>query len=387
MNPNTTNEHFTAEEAPVVEQAIADMLRRLADDIHRLANADRVALYLGGGYGRGEGGVLITQDGRHLPYNDLDFFAFSKGLSSAKRKAFSSNLAAIAPVYEKDLGISVDFAPVKPIKKLLHEQHTLMYQELLHSHRHVSGPDLLAEVACSDAHELSFLEALRLLVNRGMGLLFAAQRLATAHMDDDGHVIDNDVIDFAVRNMHKAALGAGDALLIAQRHYDYNLERRLKIILYDAHTRCSVFTELASHYQAARDFKVLPDSSRMNPQEQLPAYLGLWLNAARDFVALTTDRSAAILETTRQLSECLYGHPAFIGRSPLVNALRWFAKTKTAQPLRLLFKNPTVRLFSSLHGILHDIHLNLDNQLPMQQAVGQMDDHKQELIHLWEIFN
>ena len=143
MNPNTTNEHFTAEGDPVVEQAIADMFRRLADDVRRLANADRIALYLGGGYGRGEGGVLITQDGRHLPYNDLDFFVFSKCLSATKRKAFDAELAAIAPVYEKALGISVDFAPVKPIKKLLHERHTLMYQELLHSHRHVCGPDLL----------------------------------------------------------------------------------------------------------------------------------------------------------------------------------------------------------------------------------------------------
>ena len=63
MNTSTNIEHFTAEGDPAVEQAIADMLRRLADDIHRLADSDRVALYLGGGYCRGEGGVLITQDG------------------------------------------------------------------------------------------------------------------------------------------------------------------------------------------------------------------------------------------------------------------------------------------------------------------------------------
>ena len=81
----------------------------------------------------------------------------------------------------------------------------------------------------------------------------------------------------------------------------------------------------------------------MDPIKQLPVYLELWLDAARNFVALTTDRSAAVLETTRQMSECLYGHPAFIGRSRMVNALRWFVKTRKARPLRLLFKNPTVR--------------------------------------------
>ncbi len=386
MNTSPENEHFTAEGDPAVEQAIADMLRQLADDIRRLADADRVALYLGGGYGRGEGGVLVTQDGRHLPYNDLDFFVFSKRLSSARRKAFDSKLASIAPAYEKAIGVSVDFAPAKTIEKLRNERHTLMYQELLHCHRLVCGPDLLAEVACPDAHELPVLEALRLLVNRGMGLLFAAQRLAAAHADVDGHVNDDDVIDFAVRNLHKAALGAGDALLIAQKRYDYSLERRLKIILYDAHAN-NVFRELAPFYQAARDFKVLPGTQRMNPLEKLPDYLELWLNTARNFVALTTDRSAAVLETTRQMSECLYGHPDFIGRSPLVNALRWFAKTRKASPLRLLFKNPTVRLFIRLHETLHDIHRNLDNGQSLPQAFGQMDEHKQELIRLWEIFN
>lgn len=386
MNTSTKTNRFTAEGDPAVEQAIADMLRRLAEDVRQLADSNRVALYLGGGYGRGEGGVLVTQDGHHLPYNDLDFFTFSKGLSSAKRKAFDGKLAAIAPTYEKIAGVSVDFAPVKKLEKLRSERHTLMYQELLHSHRLVCGPDLLAEVPCPDARELPVLEALRLLVNRGMGLLFSAQRLAAARLDDEGCPADEHVIDFAVRNMHKVALGAGDALLIAQKRYDYTLERRLKIIMYDAHAT-SVFTELAPFYQAARDFKVLPGSPRMNPLEKLPDYLELWLNAARNFVALTTDRSAAVLETTRQMSECLYGHPAFVGRSPMVNALRWFAKTRKASPMGLLFKNPTVRLFTRLHETLHDIQRNLADGQPLAQAFGKMDENRQELIRLWEIFN
>ena len=59
MNTSIDTNRFTAEGDPAVEQAIADMLRRLADDIRRLADSDHVAIYLGGGYGRGEGGVLI----------------------------------------------------------------------------------------------------------------------------------------------------------------------------------------------------------------------------------------------------------------------------------------------------------------------------------------
>lgn len=377
--PATTTEHFTATGDPAVEQTIADTLRQLESDIRQLANADRVAVYLGGGYGRGEGGVFVTQDNRRLPYNDLDFFVFSRKLSRAKREAFDKKLATIGETCTKTLGISVDFAPAKPIGKLIKEQHTLMYQELLHSHRLVHGKDLLEGVECSPAHDLPVLEALRLLVNRGMGLLFAAQRLATAPDDPVN-------IDFATRNLHKAALGAGDALLIAQHRYDYALERRLQIILYDAKSN-SVFTELAPLYQKARDFKILPASSQINPLEQYPAYLHAWLDAARNFVALTTDRSAAVLETTQQLSDCLYNHPAFTGGKPLMNAIRWGAKTRTLSPVSLIFKHPTVRLFARLHEKLHDIQRNIDNELPLSQAVGAPDEDQKKLVSLWEIFN
>ena len=379
MKTASTTDSFTAVGDPTVEQTISNTLRQLEDDIRQLAGSDRVAVYLGGGYGRGEGGVFITEDNRRLPYNDLDFFVFSRKLSRAKREAFNVKLEKIGASYSKTLGISVDFAPVKPIEKLIKEQHTLMYQELLHCHRLVHGPDLLARLESSPAHDLQALEALRLMVNRGMGLLFTAQRLS-AQPDKPEN------IDFACRNLHKAALGAGDALLIAQHRYDYALERRLKIILYDAATN-SIFKELAPLYQNARDFKVLPGSSKMNPLDQYPAYLHAWLDAARHFVALTTDRSAAVLETTQQLSDCLYSHPLFTGRSPLKNAIRWAVKTRKITPLNLLFKNPTVRLFSLLHKTLHDIQHNIDNSSSLQQAIEMPDVPSTELVRLWEIFN
>ena len=376
----STNEQFTAIGDAVVEQAIANTVRQLADDVRQLANADNVAVYLGGGYGRGEGGVLVTQDNRHLPYNDLDFFVFSQKLSSGKRAVFNQSLQAIATKYEEKTGVPLDFAPPKPIQKLRKEQHTLMYQELLYSHRLVCGPDLLADIPCSDAHTIPILEGLRLLVNRGMGLLFAAQKMST-------DATAPATIDFAVRNLHKSAMGAGDALLIAQHRYDYNLDRRLKIILYDSHVK-SIFTNLAPLYQAAYDFKIQPSTSSMDPLAQLPMYLDRWLEAARNFVAITTDRSASILETTNQLSACVFRHPSFIGRSPLLNALRWIAKTKSAFPLPQLFKNATTRLFVMLHESLLEIHDRfVKQQASLAQITAENNERHQELTRLWQIFN
>lgn len=44
------------------------------------------AMVLGGGYGRGEGGVFVGQDGIEKLYNDLEFYLFCEGKPSAALK-------------------------------------------------------------------------------------------------------------------------------------------------------------------------------------------------------------------------------------------------------------------------------------------------------------
>src|SRR6187549_85993 len=49
------------------------------------------ALLLGGGYGRGEGGVLKTPEGDQ-PYNDLEFYIFISGNRFLNRRRFGAAL-------------------------------------------------------------------------------------------------------------------------------------------------------------------------------------------------------------------------------------------------------------------------------------------------------
>ena len=67
------------------------------------------------------------------------------------------------------------------------------------------------------ADELPFSEACRLLLNRGMGLLLAGEKIADNSADTD----------FILRNINKAILGACDAFLIAEHKYQWHIEERL----------------------------------------------------------------------------------------------------------------------------------------------------------------
>ena len=371
---------FTATHDTTVNQTIADTLCNIQQDIRQLTNSEDFTVYMGGGYGRGEGGVLITEDNRHLPYNDIDFFVFTHLNSRRKRQAFDDGLRQIGRKYSRRLGIAFDFAPAKALDKFRREQHTLMYQELLYRHVLVYGTDLLAGMECSPAHELPVQEGLKLLVNRGMGLLLAIHQLAE-------HPESEETLDFVARNLHKTAQGAGDALLMAQRRYDYDFQRRRMLILYEAKTN-PAFKELAPLYKAAIDFKVLPSVADLaSPAESCARYAHLWFEAARHFVAFTTDRTPSILQTPAQLSDCIYRQTDFRGRGPFINALRWIAKTKTVSPLRLLPRNPTARIFSLLCLELFDICEKSANLKDMLDSCAHENNKYDFLVCLWRIFN
>ena len=370
---------FTAIHDPDVNQMIAKAICDLQQDILQITNSQYFSIYMGGGYGRGEGGVFIADDGRHLPYNDIDFFVFTRIKSSRKCRNFDDALRLISEKYTRQLSISIDFAPAKNIKKFRSEQHTLMYQELLYRHVLIHGMDLLDGMSCSPPHDLHVQEALRLLVNRGMGLLLTVRKLAE-------NPTASDTMEFAVRNLHKAAQGAGDALLIGMRRYDYDLQRRLQIILYEAKTN-PAFKNLAPMYKDAIDFKKRHGTSCLDPLESLPQYVHAWCEAARHFVAITTDRTPSILQTPAQLSECIYKHPNFKGRGPLINALRWTIKTKTISPLWLLPQNPTARIFASLCSNLFEIYEKYVNLNGSLEVIFNEKNNYESLIRFWRIFN
>ena len=52
-------------------ERLNETLLRIGDEVEQALGNNLVTLVLGGGYGRGEGG-LVVKDGKEMPYNDLD---------------------------------------------------------------------------------------------------------------------------------------------------------------------------------------------------------------------------------------------------------------------------------------------------------------------------
>ena len=264
---------FTMTRDPAVDALIAEMLVSLRQDIAALSPGPGLTgVFLGGGYGRGDGGVL-ERGGRRLTYNDLDFFVFSDGLNRKSRGSLDASLAGLAETWSARLGIEVDFAPVRELSTLSSMPVTLMFQELRVGHVLVWGDGrALERIPVCAAQDLPALEGLRLLLNRGTGLLLAERRLAEKRDDDASR-------DFIWRNLHKCALGCGDALLIMSHSYDYSLNRReADLVAWARRYWPGVRGEqLAEHYRRAAAFKAQPHGDSLRAaSELLPVLRQLW---------------------------------------------------------------------------------------------------------------
>jgi hypothetical protein len=183
-------------------------LAALSDDVRHVLGENLTALVLGGGYGRGEGGVLLVS-GEECPYNDLDLILI------VRRKAgvHWHELDGIQRKYEPLLGIQIDFSRPLTVDDVRKWGATMMWSDLLHGHRVLDGPSdiLTANAPDLPSERLPPVEATRMLLNRGAGLLWAQRILRGCEPAPDP--------DFIRRNFYKCALALGDALLIAHGRF------------------------------------------------------------------------------------------------------------------------------------------------------------------------
>ena len=216
------------------------LLKKVLAEIGEALSGTGVAVYLGGSYGRGDGGVRRDKENGIL-YNDLDFFVFA-----GKKPAHAEKLLKeVAEKYESELKVDVDFSRIMSINDIKNNASRLMMQELKRGYRLVCGEDLLAQYLPElPAEKLPYSEACRLLLNRGMGMLLAGEKIAANSADTD----------FILRNINKAILGACDAFLIAQKGYKWNITERLAAI-----NDSALSVDCKTLYARAVEFKSTPN--------------------------------------------------------------------------------------------------------------------------------
>lgn len=253
------NQRFTIDGSDALEHelhALCEKIRSRVQSIIPAANLD--GLVLGGGYGRGEGGVLRTEGG-DKPYNDLEFFVFVCGALSEGR--FGRALHELGHELSADAGIEVEFK-VMTLAKLRRAEPSMFFYDLVMGHRWLIGDDSLFS-GCEhhrDASRIPLHEATRLLMNRCSGLLYAKERLMRAEYSADD-------ADFVARNIAKAQLALGDVVLAAEGRYHWScLERGRRLLAFDSHV--AQLPKLRAHHADGIRFKLHPAQSN-EPRETL----------------------------------------------------------------------------------------------------------------------
>lgn len=329
-----------AGDMPGLDRLVDDACAGIGREIAELRIPRLWGVVLGGGYGRGEGGALIREESGKREkgnedaalYNDLDFFAITEE-GAPEAETVASIGAVLKPISEKwsaKLGIDVDFT-VRTPWRIRHDQERLMIQELLRGHCDVAGAkgeELFSGVEMADVSKLPWMEAARLLMNRGMGLLLAKRKIENR--------ASGECRDFVNRNINKCILGAGDARLIARHAYAWRAEERAKALG-------------DGLYSAAVEWKFRPGEAPVCDWEKARE---VWLEALEEV-------------------SCGSGSSRDSRNSRSVrNAVRWLVRRRSVGDLRTFALDPVVRVLESVARRVRDR--------------GAIDD---ALTRDWQVFN
>jgi len=274
---------YFPDEHPALRETLDEYLRSLGARLGRqLFSGEVAALLLAGGYGRGEGGVFLTNGTAGL-YNDLEFYLVlnsSRGIAGPARRwcAEESHRG------EEQTGVEVEFK-ILTLAALRRAEPSMFYYDLLSANVSVFGDAPLADrlpPMLRDGARLPAHEAARLLFNRGTGLLFAGQALE----QDSDRVRDG----FVERNHAKARLAVADAVLALNGRYHFSCTRRAGRLLEPLASVPPNWPRLVAWHGEAVEFKFHPRHEHpsrallLDRQEELVAAWNevfLWLESLR----------------------------------------------------------------------------------------------------------
>jgi hypothetical protein len=251
-----TAERFTVDGSNALEEMLAQTCRKAAQSVRRAIPENLLlGVVLGGGYGRGEGGVLRLE-GRDYPYNDIEYYVF---LASGRRndcQRYGKELEKAGHQLSQEAGVEVEFK-VLTWAQFKHAGPSMFYYDLAHGHKVIYG-NLEAEL--SDSHHgrmpLPRSEASRLMLNRCSGLLFSLERLQRPEFTLEES-------DFVARNIAKLQLAVGDVFLVHHGLYHSMASTRHERLA----NRWEISAEWVDAHKLALDFKLHPQRSTETRQE------------------------------------------------------------------------------------------------------------------------
>jgi len=205
------------------------------------------AMVLIGGYGRGEGGVLVTEQGER-PHNNLDFLVITRALSQEKQQELKAQLQEVLLVPAQKYGVEFDVSMINE-SRLRRSPSLVMWYDMRFGHKTVVGDtNFVPSLSRFTLERIPAWDILNLLVNRGT-LLLINDQLMTARKPrpEDRKLV--------VKHAMKAIIGYGDALLffLGDYHWSYaEKQKRMRL-------RPDVAPAFRQVYDEAIEFRFRPD--------------------------------------------------------------------------------------------------------------------------------
>jgi hypothetical protein len=318
--------------------------------VQTITGARLEALVLGGGYGRGQGGVLVSPSGDR-PYNDLEFYVFLKGNPILNERRFRGVFSELGERLSQEAGLHVEFK-LDSLEKLRASPITMFSYDLLAGHYRLCGDENI--FAGCEHHlvpeNIPISEATRLLFNRCSGLLISKELLQQ-------EPISPDQSDFIMRNVAKAQLALGDAFLTAfqQYHWDIN-ERRRRLEKLDYQDAGTLLTIVREHHARGAEFKLHPKRIVQNKDDlrrqhaeisKLGLQIWLWIESKRLRLNFASAHDYAFSDVakcpdTSTVRNCLLNVRTFGPKAVLDELGRRYPRERLFNALSLLLWNGEV---------------------------------------------
>ena len=253
---------FTLDGDDALEAHLAQTCARVLSGLRGMIPAAKLeAVFLGGGYGRGEGGVLRGPAGDR-PYNDFEFYVAIAGNRHLNEFRYHHRLEVLGEILTHLADAEVEFKITSRAEQAANPVSMFSY-DLIMGHRLLwSRPDAPALAGCDhhrSSESIPEAEATRLLMNRGTGLLLARVELERATFTPAA-------ADFVRRNIAKAQLACGDALLTAFGRYHWSCrERHHRLEQLAASPPWPWLDAVIRHHRIGVEFKLHPVSDNSSP--------------------------------------------------------------------------------------------------------------------------